>query len=191
MFPFFPQQVSSFATANLHTLMKVTQRYASGLQQLAELNVQTVKTVVEESKSVASAGAGAKPGDFLSWQSTLFAELPEKAAAYSRHFFSIVRATEADILNEARNQYEQYGIGMKGMFEAAVQQGQSTTEHSTALLSNVAESSTQASTETAGVVLDASGEIAQTATNTVSDIADGTQDTAERAIRSAKAGSKR
>jgi hypothetical protein len=39
--------------------------------------------------------------------------------------------------------------------------------------------------------LDASGELAQTATNTVSDIADGTQDTAERAIRSAKAGSKR
>jgi len=97
MFPYFPQQSSSVVTANLQTLVNVTKRYASGLQQLAELNVQTVKTVFEESTSVLKAGSSAKPGEFLSWQSTLFAEIPEKAAAYTRHFLTIVRATEADI----------------------------------------------------------------------------------------------
>jgi phasin family protein len=105
--------------------VNVTKSYASGLQQLTELNVQTVKTVFEESASTLKAGSNAKPGEFLSRRSTLFAAIPEKAAAYTRHFSKIVRATEADILNEARTQFEQYGFGMKGVFESAAQQAQS------------------------------------------------------------------
>ncbi|WP_159462940.1 TIGR01841 family phasin [Caballeronia telluris] len=173
MFPYSPQQASSVAAANLQSFVNVTKRFASGLQQLAELNVQTVKTVFEESTSVLKAGSSAKPGDFLSWQSTLLAEIPEKTAAYTRHYFEIVRATEADILNETRGQYEKYGIGVKGVFE-------SMSQGPVALLSNIGSTSTDVVDESAEVVLDASAEVT-----------DGVQEASDAALRPAKAGSKR
>ena len=191
MFPYFPQQSSSVVTANLQTLVNVTKRYASGLQQLAELNVQKVKTVFEESTSVLKAGSSAKPGEFLSWQSTLFAEIPEKAAAYTRYFLTIVRATEADILNEARSQYEQYGFGMKGVLDSAVRQDQSAAQGPIALLSDITTASTDAANVTGGIVLDASEETAQKTLDRSAGAADGAQEASEAALRPAKANSKR
>jgi phasin family protein len=157
--------------------VNVTKRLASGFQQLAELNVQTVKTVFEESTSVLKAGSKAKPGDFLSWQSTLLAEIPEKTAAYTRHYFKIVRATEADILNEARGQYEKYGFGIKGVFESMPQ-------GPIALLSNITSASADVAIEPAEVVLDASEEAGQA-------LIDESAEASEAALRPAKASSKR
>ncbi|SAK99341.1 Phasin protein [Caballeronia pedi] len=88
---------------NLQTFVNVARRYASGMQQIAELNVQTVNTVFAENSTVLKAGSTASPTDWMTWQSTLIAEFPEKAAAYTRHFLAIVRATETDIWNETRS----------------------------------------------------------------------------------------
>ncbi|KDR38092.1 TIGR01841 family phasin [Caballeronia glathei] len=191
MFPYFPQQASSFANANLQILMNVTERYARGVQQLAELNVQTVKTLWEESSSVANAGTAAKPGDFISWESTLFAELPEKAAAYSRHFFSIVRATEADILNEARSQYEKYGINVKGAFESALQEGQSASQKASALVADVTDRSALAAREIASDVADANTDVMRSTVEASYNAAEDLEDATERVTRSSKSGAKR
>jgi phasin family protein len=199
MFPFLPQQASLFGTANLQTLLNVTKRYASGLQQLAELNTQTVKTVFEESASVLKAGSAATPGEFMNWQSSLIAAFPEKAAAYTRHFLTIIRSTEADILEETRTQFEQYGVGMKGVLDSAAQQGESAAQGTTELLSNIASASTQAVDETAEAVLDASGQIAQTSIDSTAEGVDAAREATETAAREAtetasrtsKAGSKR
>jgi len=161
MFPSFPQQASSGAASNYQLFVNVSKRYASGLQQLAELNVQTIKTVMEESTSVLKAGTVVKPGEFLSLQPKLLAALPEKAAAYSRHFLNIVRSTETDILNETRSQFGKYGFNLKGVFETAAQQSEVFAKGPVALLSNAAKESADAADETAAVVVDASGEIAQ------------------------------
>jgi phasin family protein len=164
MFSFSSQQASPIA-ANMQVLVSVTKRYAAGLQQLAELNVQTVKTVFEESSSVLKAGSGANAGDILKSQKTLIAEIPEKAAAYTRHFLSIVRATEADILNETRGQFEQYGFRVKGVFEAAP-------KGPFALLSNFATASKDAASETGAAVVNASETVAQTAVDATADAAE-------------------
>ncbi|BAN26698.1 TIGR01841 family phasin [Caballeronia insecticola] len=119
MFPFFSQQTTSIPATGLQTFVNVSKRYASGLQQIADLNVQTIKTVFEEGNAVFRAGPNAKPADMLSWQSTLFAEAPEKAAAYTRHFLEIVRSTQTDMFNEARAPLAQAGAGMKQAFESA------------------------------------------------------------------------
>ena len=124
-----------YPAAGFQVLVNVAKRYATGLQQLAELNVQTAKTVLGESAAVAKAGPQAKPADFLSWQSTLLAETPEKAAAYTRHFWQIVRATQTDILNEARGPIEQFGFRPKKASETASQEA-------VGLLSSVSEAST-------------------------------------------------
>ncbi len=131
----FANQAFSFPAANLQVLVNVSKRYVSGLQQLAELNVQTVKAVFEEGAAVAGAGPKGKPGDFLSWQSTLLAETPEKAAAYTRHFLQIVRATQTDILNEVRGPLKQFGFDLKSASESVSQEP-------LALVSNIAKAST-------------------------------------------------
>ncbi|KXU82835.1 hypothetical protein CR51_42535 [Caballeronia megalochromosomata] len=161
MFPSFTQQTFLFPSTGVQVLVNVAKRYASGLQQLAELNVQTVKTVFEESAAVAKAGPNAKPGDFLSWQSTLFAETPEKAAAYTRHFLQIVRATQTDILNETRGPLEQLGFGLK-------RSSDSLSKEPVAFLSNVAETATD--------IADAGAEV-------IEEASEGT----EKAVRAAKA----
>jgi len=191
MFPFFTKQSSSVVTANLQMFVNVTKRYAGGLRQLGELNVQTVKTVFEEGTSVLKAGGSAKPGELLTWESTLFAEFPEKAAAYTRHFLSIIRATETDILSETRSHYEQYGINMKGVLESAAGQGQSALQESSEHLLNITAGSTDAVKDAAGVVLDAGAEIAQNTIDTSADAADSVKEVSEAVLRPAKAGSKR
>lgn len=184
MFPYSPEQASSFAAANFQSFVTATRRLASGLQQLAELNVQTVKTVFGESTSVLKAGSNANPGDFLSWQSTLFAGIPEKMAAYTRHYLTIVRTTQADILNETRKQYEQYGFNVKGVFES-VPQGP------IALLLNIPSTLAGVANESAEVVLDLTEGVDQTSINASAGAADGAQGASEGAPRSAKANSKR
>ncbi|MDR5827972.1 TIGR01841 family phasin [Caballeronia sp. LP006] len=154
MFPIL-QSSAPAATAQLEAFFGITKRYAMGLQQLADLNLQTVKAVFEESASVLTSGSDVKPGDFMGFQWTLFAEVPEKSAAYARHFFQIVRETEADIFKEARSQYEQYGSGMKGAFESAMQQGSSQVQKSIASISDVA-SSAHAASAAPKLILDAS-----------------------------------
>lgn len=191
MFPYLPQQAASFGTANLHTLLKVTQCYARGLQQLAELNTQTVKTVFEESNSVLKAGSAATPGEFLSWQSSLLAAYPEKAAAYTRHFLTIVRSTEADMLNEAHGQFEQYGAGMREVLDAAAQGEQSAVEGATERLSDIARESTDDFNQSAGSVLDASGRIARASIESGAEGIHAAQEASEAALRPAKAGAKR
>ncbi|BAO94014.1 TIGR01841 family phasin [Caballeronia insecticola] len=184
MFPFSPQQVSSLAAANFQSYVSATKRLASGLQQLAELNVQTVKTVFGEGASVLKAGTTANPGDLLSWQSTLFAEIPEKTAAYTRHYLTIVRSTQADILNETRKQYEQNGLDVKGFFES-VPQGP------IGLLLNVSPALGGVVKESTEVVLDAAKDVDQTLIEASAEVADSAQGAPEAAARSAKAASKR
>jgi phasin family protein len=184
MFPYSPQQASSFAAANFQSFVTVTRSLASGLQQLAELNVQAAKTLFGESTSVLKAGSNANPSDFLSWQSTLFAGIPEKTAAYTRHYLTIVRATQADILNETRKQCEQYGFNVKGVFES-VPQGP------IALLLNIPSASVEVVNESAKVVLDAADGGDQTSIDAGAEAADSAQGASEGAPRSAKANSKR
>ena len=167
MFSFSSQQASPIA-ANMQVLVSVTKRYATGLQQLAELNVQTVKTAFEESaSSVLESGFWARmQAIFWKSQKTLIAvKLRRKWAAYTRHFLSIVRATEADILNETRGQFEQYGFRVKGVFEAAP-------KGPFALLSNFATASKDAASETGAAVVNASETVAQTAVDATADAAE-------------------
>lgn len=191
MFPFFPQPDLSFGTANVKMLLNVTKRYADGLHQLVELNTQTVKTVFEESASVFKAGSAATPGEFMSWQASLVAAFPEKAAAYTRHVLTIIRATESDILDETRAQFEQYGPGMKGVIDSAAQNSESMSKQATGLLSDAATASMDAASETAGAVVDASEQIAHASIDAGGEAAEGMQEATDSALRRAKATSKR
>ncbi|MFM0323573.1 phasin family protein [Caballeronia glebae] len=158
----FAYQIPSLARANLQAFLNMTGRFASGLQALGELNVQTVRTVVEESNALLSAGDQAAAGDVLGWQSVMLAQFPQKAASYGQHVMSIITSTQDDILGEVRNQYERNGIKFGDPANAAADDVQTATQSSGALITNLADATNDATRETSGVVLDVNGEVAKT-----------------------------
>jgi phasin family protein len=156
-------QMPSIARANLQAFLNASERFANGLHALTELNVQTVRTVIEESNSLLRTGDDTSPGEVLSWQSVMLAQLPQKAASYGQHVLSIITSTEADILGEVRSQYERNGITLKGLFDSGAQAAQETTESTSLVVTNLAETTSEAAANTSGVILDASGAIANEA----------------------------
>ncbi|SAK83537.1 phasin family protein [Caballeronia fortuita] len=159
---YFAYQIPSLARANLQAFLNMSGRFASGLQALAELNVQTVRKMVEESNALLSAGDEASAGDVLGWQSVMLAQFPEKAASYGQHVLSIVKTTQDDIMGEARSQYERNGIKFNDMSKAASDDMQTAAQSSSALVTTLADSTSEAARETSGAILDANGEIAKT-----------------------------
>jgi phasin family protein len=157
----FAYQMPSIARANLQAWLNVSGRFASGMQALTELNVQTMQKMVEESNALLRAGDEATPGDMFGWQTVMLAQFPQKAASYGQHVMSIITSTESDMLGEVRNQYERNGISMKGMMETAAQDAQNAVQSSGELVTNLADTANQAAQDTSSVILDASGDVAK------------------------------
>jgi phasin family protein len=194
MFPYSSQHASSIARANLQAFLNMSGRCASSLQQLTELNVQTVKTVIEETSALFDARDA--EGEFLAIQTTMLAQIPEKAAAYSRHFFSIVSSTEADLMNETRNRYEQIGIsvkeGIEETIDASMKQVEPTLQNSAQAIADVSEASVDAGQRAAALVSNASEEMTEKAKETGAQAVGSTEDATEKLVQaSSKAGSKR
>ncbi|WP_053570339.1 phasin family protein [Caballeronia cordobensis] len=158
---YFAYQMPSLARANLQAFLNMSGTFAGGLQALAELNVQTVRKMVEESNALLNPGNEASAGDVLGWQSIMLAQFPQKAASYGQHVISIVQSTQDDIIGEVRRQYERNGIKFNDMSKAAADDVQTASQSSSALVMNLADSVEDAARETSGAVLDASGEIAK------------------------------
>jgi len=157
-------QIPSIARANLQAFLNASDRFASGLQALTELNVQTVRKVIEESNTLLRAGEETSPGDMLGWQSVMFAQLPQKAASYSQHVLSIITSTEADIIGEVRSQYERNGITLQGLADTSVDNAQEATESTSLVVTDLAETANeeaQPAQQAGSVILDASGEAAK------------------------------
>ncbi|AQH02791.1 hypothetical protein A9R05_28230 [Burkholderia sp. KK1] len=158
---YFAYQMPSLARANLQAVLNMSGTFAGGLQALAELNVQTVRKMVEESNALLNSANEASTGDVLGWQSIMLAQFPQKAASYGQHVISIVQSTQDDIVGEVRRQYERNGINFNDISKAAADDVQTASQSSSALVMNLADSVEDAARETSGAVLDVSSEIAK------------------------------
>ncbi|SAL33935.1 Phasin protein [Caballeronia cordobensis] len=158
---YFAYQMPSLARAKLQAFLNMSGTFAGGLQALAELNVQTVRKMVEESNALLNAGNEASTGDVLGWQSIMLAQFPQKAASYGQHVISIVQSTQDDIVGEVRRQYECNGIKFNDMSKAAADDVHTASQSSSALVKDLADSVKDAARETSGAVLDVSSEIAK------------------------------
>lgn len=183
-------QIPSIARANLQAFLNVSGRFASGLQQLTELNVQTVRSAIEESNSLLQP-ADDSGATVLGWQSVMLAQFPQKAASYGQNVWSIVTSTEADIIGEMRSQYERNGITLKGLFDTAstdaAQTAQSTAQEAGVVpgvvITNLAEAASEATQETSGAILDASGNIANEAASAPKQLGETTETPIAKASR--------
>ena len=89
-----PEQVIAANKANLETLMGLTNKAFSGVEQLIELNMAAAKAAMADSQKNASAALSVKDAqELLALQASLFQPLAEKAVAYNRHLYEIATGT--------------------------------------------------------------------------------------------------
>ena len=91
-----PEQVVAANKANLETLVGLTTKAFSGVEQLIELNLAAAKSAMTDSQKQASAVLSVKDAqELLALQASLFQPLAEKAVAYNRHLYEIATGTGA------------------------------------------------------------------------------------------------
>jgi hypothetical protein len=121
MFFYSQQQISDISKANYQALVNVIGKYMNGFHELVELNMQTVRTVTTESNNLPNDETAEKSDNLPEWQSNMLAQFSEKAASYNRHFCTIILSTGAEVVREARRQYESHGNQMNAIFAEAVE----------------------------------------------------------------------
>ena len=80
-----PEQIAALGQANLESLMSLAGSAIARAERLAELNLNTVRSVLEDSMATTKKLAEAKnPQDLASLQTELTKPLIDKAVAYAR-----------------------------------------------------------------------------------------------------------
>lgn len=101
------EQLSALQAANLDLLFGLTNKTLAGLQELAELNLKTMKaTLAETQDNFQKAFAAKDMQDLLALQASLLQPATEKAQAYHRQLVEITSATRAEFAKVAEAQYE-------------------------------------------------------------------------------------
>jgi hypothetical protein len=92
-----PEQIIAANKANLETLMGLTSKAFSGVEQLIELNLSAAKSALSDSQQQTQAVLSVKDAqELLALQASLFQPLAEKAVAYNRHLYEIATGTGAE-----------------------------------------------------------------------------------------------
>ena len=87
-----PEQVIAANKANLETLVGLTNKAFSGVEQLIELNLAAAKSTLADSQKQTNAALSVKDAqELLALQASLFQPLAEKAVAYNRHLVEIAK----------------------------------------------------------------------------------------------------
>lgn len=111
------EQFAATNKANVDMLVGLTTKAFEGVQQLAALNLQVVKTSLDEVAEATRSALSAKDAkSLLALQTGALQPVAEKAAAYGRQVVEIVANTKAEFEKAAAEQ----AAGVQNSFLAAV-----------------------------------------------------------------------
>ncbi|WP_367395225.1 TIGR01841 family phasin [Cupriavidus sp. Agwp_2] len=128
-----PEQFAAVQAAGLDILAGLTSKTLDGLQKVAELNLQTMKSTLAEAQDNARKTFAAKdPGELLELQASLLPPMAEKAQAYGRQLFDIAEATRADFAKVAEAQYAENKRMMQEFIDGATKSAPAGSEAATA-----------------------------------------------------------
>lgn len=100
-----PEQVLAANKANLETLVGLTNKAFSGVEQLIELNLAAAKSTLADSQKQTHAALSLKDAqELLAFQASLFQPLAEKTAAYNRHLADIAKGTSSHFQGHMESQ---------------------------------------------------------------------------------------
>jgi len=99
------EQFTATNKANFEVMMGLTTKAFKGVEQLAALNLQVLKTSLDEATEAGLAAFSAKdPQALLQLQAGLLQPGAEKAAAYGKQVYGIVAGITADVEKAATEQ---------------------------------------------------------------------------------------
>jgi phasin family protein len=136
MFFYSPQQIAELNKASYQSFVNLTGKYMNGLHELAELNVQTIRTIIEESNNFPKVNVAENTGNLPEWQSSMLTQLPGKAASYNRHLHTIILSTGAEVAREVHRQYESRGGQVNAIFMEAIEKANAASTRTAETLEN-------------------------------------------------------
>ena len=129
------EQVIAANKANVETLFGLTNKAFEGVEKLVELNLQVAKTALGEVADTTKAALSVKDAqELFALQSGLLQPAAEKAAAYSRHLYDIVAATNAEVGKVAEETAADAQKKFIAVVDTAVKNAPAGTENAVALV---------------------------------------------------------
>lgn len=118
-----PEQVAAASQANLEALMSLANSAIARAERLAELNLNTVRSVLEDSVATTRKLAEVKdPQQFASLQGELTRPMIDKAVAYARNVQEIATEGQQEVSSLFEKQIAELNKRFHDMIEQAARQ---------------------------------------------------------------------
>jgi phasin family protein len=115
-----PEQFAAANKAAVDSLLSVANTALASAERIASLNLETARSVLEDSVSGAKALLGAKdPQEALSIQASLAQPSVEKAVAYSKSVYEISTETQEQLAKMVEAQFGDFQKNVASMLEKA------------------------------------------------------------------------
>jgi phasin family protein len=115
-----PEQFAAANKAAVDSLLSVANTALASAERIATLNLETARSVLEDSVSSAKALMGAKdPKEALSIQASLAQPTVEKAVAYSKSVYEISTETQEELAKMVEAQFGDFQKTVANMLEKA------------------------------------------------------------------------
>lgn len=115
-----PEQFAAANKAAVDSLLSVANTALASAERIASLNLETARSVLEDSVSNAKALMGAKdPQEALSIQASLAQPSVEKAVAYSKSVYEISTETQEQLAKMVEAQFGDFQKNVAAMLEKA------------------------------------------------------------------------
>ncbi|MFH1660610.1 phasin family protein [Ferribacterium limneticum] len=115
-----PEQFAAANKAAVDSLLSVANTALASAERIASLNLETARSVLEDSVSNAKALMGAKdPQEALSIQASLAQPSVEKAVAYSKSVYEISTETQEQLAKMVEAQFGDFQKNVASMLEKA------------------------------------------------------------------------
>lgn len=130
--PFAPEQFAGVQKAQIDGLLTLAQTAFAGMERLAALNLNTTRSLLEESAGSAQALMGAKDlQSFLAIQGSLLQPSVDKAMLWSRSAYDIGSATREELGKTLETQLTEAGQTLDSALNELVKHAPAGTEAAT------------------------------------------------------------
>jgi phasin family protein len=113
-----PEQVAASQQATLDIFFGLTHRLVEGVEKLAELQLQVIRSMLADTQGyVLKALSVKQPQDLPALQTALAAPTAEKVQDCSRQLFEILSSTQAEFARLTKAQCDAYGRGVQTLVD--------------------------------------------------------------------------
>ena len=129
------EQMLAAQKAQIETLFGLTHKAFEGVERLVELNLQTVKTSLNELAEATHAALSVKDvQELVSLQASMLQPAAEKVAAYNRHVYDILAGANAEVTKAAEHTMSDTQQKVLALVDSAVKNAPAGTENAVAVV---------------------------------------------------------